>query len=219
MAENKEQAAADNGRYDELQNGPLQPSQRECRDIFCCLLFTLNILAMIVLAIYSYTYGNTHNIYRATDSNQNICGQTGTVTENFPLSYFYNPTTGDLSKRVCVSSCPIYSSSGVLSTLNCYDKTSAQNCTYTITIKQDGSYSSGSPNNASIIGYEATEQIGRVCLPTSTVLKNAFASVSTNISDGVRQAGLANFITDLQNVPPSSFRTGNGCCYRWPWRF
>lgn len=31
------------------------------------------------------------------------------------------------------------------------------------------------------------------------MIKNAFKDVSTGISDGLRQAGVANFITDLQN--------------------
>lgn len=84
MAEAPKDAAnppsSDPNRFEDYQNGPLPPSRRECRDIFCCLLFTINIVAMVVLAIYSYTYGNTQNIFRATDNNQNICGKIGSPT-------------------------------------------------------------------------------------------------------------------------------------------
>lgn len=166
---------------------------------------------MIVLAIYSYTYGNTHNIYRATDNNQNVCGQSGTSTANYPFAYFYNPTTADLSKRVCVTSCPSYVN-GTLSAITCYANSNIPSCAYTQTVKQDGTYTTNSTVSSSdVIGYDSTEQIGRVCIPTSTVLQNAFSSVSTTISDGVRQAGLANFIPDIQNVPILLCRTGDGC--------
>lgn len=179
----------------------------------------INILAMIVLAIYSYTYGNTHNIYRATDNNQNVCGQSGTSTANYPFAYFYNPTTADLSKRVCVTSCPSYVN-GTLSTITCYANSNIPSCAYTKTVKQDGTYSTNSTVSSSdVIGYDSTEQIGRVCIPTSTVLQNAFSSVSTTISDGVRQAGLANFIPDIQNVLPLLCRTGDGCYSLWCLQF
>lgn len=188
-------------RFEDYKNGPLAPSQRECRDVFCCLLFIVNVVAMVVLAIYSYTYGDTHNIYRATDSNGNICGKTGTSTETYPFAYFYNPTTMDLSKRTCVAACPSYTSSGTLTALPCFPTPQLPNCSYTITVRPDGTYNkSGNATTSDIIGYDSFSEIGRVCLPTLTVLQNAFSSASTSISNGVRQAGLANFITDLQNV-------------------
>lgn len=123
---------------------------------------------MVVLAIYGYSYGNTKNIYRATDNNQNICGQSGTPTENYSFSYFYNPTTNDLSNRICVSACPGYIN-GVLSPLNCYTNSKTPSCSYTVTVRQDGSYSKV-PTTSDFIGYESTQQIGRICLPTTTVL-------------------------------------------------
>lgn len=76
-----------------------------------------NLAAMIALAIYAYTYGDTSNIYRATDKNGNVCGQKNTITADYPYAYFYNPNTMDLSMRVCTKNCPSFDSSGVLSTL------------------------------------------------------------------------------------------------------
>lgn len=95
---------------------------------------TFNIIAMVILAIYSYTYGNTHNIYRATDDKQNICGKSDTVTADYPYAYFYNPTIGDLSKRYCVKECPKLDGAGGITTMTCYNSGNA--CpAYTITVK------------------------------------------------------------------------------------
>jgi len=60
--------------------------------------------------------------------------------------------------------------------------------------------------------------INRVCVPSPTVFKNAFQDYATSISDHLRQAGVANFITDLQNVIVYLDRTGNGCWLRWGWQ-
>lgn len=157
-----------------------------------------NIAALLVLAFCSYSYGNTYNIFRATDNNSNICGQTP-ATVSYPYSYFYNPTTSDLSNRVCVKSCPTFDSSGTLTTLDCKTNSKIDHCTYDSSVGKDGKMS-GTPSKTDLIGYDSTVQIGRICIPTITVLQNAFSAYATNISDGVRQAGLANFIPDIQNV-------------------
>jgi len=115
----------------------------------------------------------------------------------------------DLSKRVCTKNCPIFDSSGVLTALQCKENSFIASCNYQNTVKQDGSYDHP-PSNTEVIGYESSEQIGRVCVPSLTVVKNAFSTVSTSMSDGLRQAGLANFITDLQNVYYLLFRIGDG---------
>lgn len=100
-------------------------------------------------------------------------------------------------------SCPSFNSNGTLSSLSCFTTSQLSSCSYTITVKQDGSYNGSTPSSTSVIGYDSTDVIGRVCIPSTTVLQNAFSSYATTISDGVRQAGLANFITDLQNVRQS----------------
>lgn len=89
-----------------------------------------NLLAMVILAIYGYTYGNTHDIYRATDNNKNICGKSNTSTSSYPYAYFFNPTTGNLNNRICVKDCPSYSN-GVLSSLNCFTNANTNSCAYT----------------------------------------------------------------------------------------
>jgi hypothetical protein len=158
----------------------------------------VNLVGMVGVAIYAYSTGSTQNIYRATDNNGNICGGTNSSAVNYPYSYFYNPKSLDLSNRICVSSCPSYNNN-TLSTLNCFTNPSVSSCAYTMTILQDGS-ASKTITDSDFIGYDSVAVIGRVCIPTSNVISNAFSSFSNTMSDGLRQAGIANFVTDLQNV-------------------
>lgn len=210
----KEKEAEPDKRFDDVLNGPVSTANRSCTDFFCCILIVANISAMIALAIYAYSETNTNNIYRATDENQDICGQTGTKTEAYPYAYFYNPTTKDLSKRVCTKNCPDFDSTGTLSPLQCYTTATVPSCAYTVTVTQNGSFSS-TPTSSSFIGYDSTDQIKRVCVPKLTVIQNALAPYADSMSQGFRQAGLANFITDLQNVLFILYRTGDGCCFLW----
>lgn len=86
----------DQGKLNDLENGPIE--NRECRDIFCFILFIINVGAMVYCSIYGYTKGNPDLIYRGTDIDKNICGIGATI--NHPYLYFYNPTTINTSKRV-----------------------------------------------------------------------------------------------------------------------
>lgn len=91
--------------------------------------------------------GNPNDVYRATDKFGNICGQSGSVTENYPYSYIYSPTQM-LDNRVCVKECP-YFSSGTLTTLNCYNFT----CTYVIEVYADGSFNVTPTADTEVVGY------------------------------------------------------------------
>ena len=185
-----------------MENGPVTEANRECRDMFCCLMFLAMIVAMVYFSIYGYINGNLSTPYRATNSNNIICGEPGGVAETFPYAYFYNPTTFDLSNRYCVKECP-YFSSGSLTTLNCYGGA----CTYTVTIDSSGAYST-SPSTSSIIGYDSTALIGRICIPSATVFSGAFSTYVSTFSTYLNQNGLSSFVTDLENVSFHLFRTG-----------
>ena len=200
-----------------MKDGPISEENRECRDCFCCLLFLLNGIAMVVLAIYGYANGNTSDIYRATDNASNPCGQSNSAARDYPLSYFYNPTTDNLDNRVCVKSCPEYNN-GQLSNVDCYLNGQVASCAYTVTVAEDGSYNVRNATTADFIGYDSIEVIERVCIPTKSTLENAFKDYSKSISRLLRQEAVANFITDLQEVLLSTLRTGRGCSWRWEWR-
>ena len=77
----------------------MDENNRECRDVFCCLLFLANIAAMVYCTIHAYLNGNPDKIYKSVGINDNICGQDATA--NYPYIYFYNPLEG-LSSRYCM---------------------------------------------------------------------------------------------------------------------
>ena len=83
----------------------MDESNRECRDVLCCLLFVANIVAMIYVTIHAYVQGDIDRIYRGIDGAGNICGQKDSDTENMPYVYFYNPFDVYLY-RICVDECP-----------------------------------------------------------------------------------------------------------------
>ena len=123
--------------YDDVMNGPLNESERECRDVFCCLLFLVNIVGMIYVTVHAYTSGNPNKLYRGIASNV-VCGEPGGVAEQFPYVYFYNPVYSTDS-RVCVASCPTFSS-GSLSAVSCYSGHGIS-CTYDVSFLSDGTTS------------------------------------------------------------------------------
>ena len=177
-------------------------ANRECRDVICCIIFFINIVAMIYLTFYGYLNGNPTFIYRGTASNA-ICGQSAGA-EDFPYMYLYNPIpfsgSVDTDKRVCVETCPTITN-GTLSQLNCFPVPSG-GCTYTVTFNNMGTPNM-IPSASDFLGYPSTAQLGRVCIPTAAVFSTGFsnivASSSATISSVLRQGYLADFITDVEN--------------------
>jgi hypothetical protein len=76
---------------------------RECRDVFCCLLFIVNIGAMVYCSYYAYTEGKPSLVFRGTDPSNNICGMPDTATADYPYLYFTNPFSFNTSDRVYVT--------------------------------------------------------------------------------------------------------------------
>ena len=188
-----------------MESGPLDENNRECRDVFCCLLFFLNICGMIYCTIHAYTNGNPNRIYRGV-SGTDICGQPGGDAENYPYVYFYNPLedlTDPTSKRKCVSACPTYSGdSASLPTISCYG-TATPDCADTATyiyIPEDGNYTAPGSFSNNILIYESSGLLGRVCAPSSKVLLNAFASIANSFTTSLQQGSFASLTTDVQNV-------------------
>lgn len=156
-------------------------------------MFAAMVVAMIAMSSNAYSTGNLSKIFRATDSNGVACGDPSGVAANYPYAYFYNPTSGDLSNRYCVTSCP-YFSSGSLTTVTCYGQAS---CTYALTITSSGTYSVNPSSTSQIIGYETSALIGRLCIPSTTVFSGVFSSYVSTFSSTLSSSDLASFTTDL----------------------
>jgi hypothetical protein len=125
--------------FKNVENGPLDESNRECRDVFCCILFLLNIAGMIYVTIHGYIDGNPYYIYRGIGRENSgfvECGKSGTAAEKFPYVYFYNPFDS-FENRVCVEECPSYSGNR-LSTLKCSTTSLPSDCGYDYKYNEDG---------------------------------------------------------------------------------
>jgi hypothetical protein len=171
----------------------MSEANRECRDIICLILFVAMCCAMVYMSAYGYTNGNLARVFRATDMNGIVCGEPGGVAENFPFAYFFNPTSADLTNRYCVDVCPTFVS-GTLTTINCYGVGS---CIYALTITSTGTYTVNPTSTGQIIGYDSSELIGRVCIPSSEAFAGVFTSYAESFSSSLSQSSMGSFITDL----------------------
>lgn len=84
-----------------MEGGPLDENNRECRDVFCCILFLLCICGMVYCTIHAYTMGNPDKIFRGIAGDKTICGQVDGAAKDYPYLYFYNPIFS-LDSRYCV---------------------------------------------------------------------------------------------------------------------
>lgn len=177
----------------DVENGPLTEANRECRDIFCCLLFLGCIGGMIYLTAYGYSNGNPSKAFRGVDSNGIICGSDGAAL-NYPYLYLTNPIN-DISKRICVDTCPKYSG-GAVAQVN--SNSAAADVTWDYTYDLTPTQSPvGSPTSADVLGYDTYLIIGRICMPNSVMFNTLFSASST--ASVLSQGDLSNFITDTQN--------------------
>ena len=112
MGEKGEATQKENPDFKDVENGPLDESNRECRDVFCCLIFILNICGMIYCTTHAYTQGDPDNIYRGIDQDGVICGNSTEGTQDYPLVYFYNPQN-IYGRRWCVADCPAWDGAAV----------------------------------------------------------------------------------------------------------
>ena len=90
---------------------------RKCTDVFCLILFVLNLLGMIAIFWYAITYGNLNKVLCGNDFQGNFCG-VGNMTD-YPYVYFSNYTVDANQKNntlaedkifrsaICVKECPV----------------------------------------------------------------------------------------------------------------
>lgn len=179
--------------YEDIEHSPVSEANRECRDIICLVLFAGMLVAMVYMSSAAYSTGNLTKIFRATDSNGVACGDPSGVAKDYPYSYFFNPTSGDLSNRYCVKECP-YFSNGAITTIDCYGQAS---CNYALTITTSGTYTVNPSSTSQIIGYETSFVIDRICVPSSTVFSGVFSTYVSAFSSELSQGDMNSFITDL----------------------
>jgi hypothetical protein len=157
------------------------------------------IVGMIYLTYFAYYNGNPYNAFRGVDYSGNMCGISSYGTTNYPYLYFTNPYS-DITKRICVDTCPTYSSGSNTVYQVLSNSVSAQT-TYTIQYDAGGSRitGSGSPVSGDVLGYDSYSVIGRLCVPNANMFSNILINNTSTTSSAFTQGDIANFITDTQN--------------------
>jgi hypothetical protein len=191
-AEETKETKQSNLDYKDVENGPLTEANRECRDIFCCILFIVNIVWMCYATGVAYGTGNPTKIFRPISTSGEICGQPGNTAELFPYAYYSNPAYM-LDNRYCVKSCPLGSDTSML--------TSSGSVALNIQVDANGnpSSSTSSLSSSDDIAYYSTIAAERVCVPTTSTFTTAFASFTSTFAS-IQQGELGNFILDVKNV-------------------
>jgi hypothetical protein len=159
---------------------------------------------MVYMAAYGYDKGNPSNIFQGIDQNLKVCGNANYVSAGgvsyakYPYLYFTNPLSVSTltSMRACVDSCPFWSGSAVAQ-VNCPNQA---DCTFTVTYNSDGASTTSSATSSDIIGYPSSAMLGRVCVPSSTMITVVFAQVQATLTSMLNSSDLTNFISDVQNV-------------------
>ena len=156
-------------------------------------------------AIQGYANGNVDKIWRATDTNGVVCGDSNGAAYAFPYAYFYNPLAS-INNRYCVDKCPAYVS-GAIAAPWCYG-----GCTGWTQINEDGTYTGvGALSGFTNILYGSNALIGRICIPNSAVFSNSFQAAVSAFSSATSSGTFSDFITDLKKVKNKLInRTGNG---------
>ena len=66
--------------------------KRECTDVFCCLLFFLMMVTVLVMGIYGYVNGEVAKLIGPLDGAKNFCGvdtSGQTYAGDAPVEYTY----------------------------------------------------------------------------------------------------------------------------------
>jgi hypothetical protein len=132
-------------------------------------------------------------MWRATDSNGVVCGDSSGAASAYPYSYFYQPLSGT-SYRFCVDSCPAYSG-GIITPPNVYNAPVGLSWT---SLNSDGTLTAPAPYPYLL--YDSSSMISRICIPSTAVFNNAFNTILSTFYSSVNIGAFGNFITDLSNV-------------------
>ncbi|XP_022918127.2 choline transporter-like 1 [Onthophagus taurus] len=100
----------------EKENIEQQTTVRSCTDVFWLLLYVVFWFFMVLIAAFSFVYGNPVRIINGYDSFGNTCGSknkpignlelSGQDTTNKPFLLFYDVHELKTSLKVCVEECP-----------------------------------------------------------------------------------------------------------------
>ncbi|CAH0554777.1 unnamed protein product [Brassicogethes aeneus] len=104
------------GCCDSKEKEPEENGERKCTDVFWLCLYILFWCLMVIIAAFSFVYGNPLRVINGYDSFGNICGTknkpignlelSGYDTTDRPYLLFYNIQELKDSLKICVKQCP-----------------------------------------------------------------------------------------------------------------
>ncbi|KAG5897477.1 hypothetical protein JTB14_031103 [Gonioctena quinquepunctata] len=192
------------GCCDSEENRAEEVTERKCTDVFWLCLYILFWFLMVVIAAFSFVYGNPLRIINGYDSFGNTCGTknkpignmalTGIDTSLKPYLLFYDIKHLKQSLKICVKECPKETLKTVQEISN-YHKLGVDLCRYDFNYKELESTRAnpltGSFGPCPVLPvYESSPVLNR-CVPTKvtevteTVLTNFY--VLLNSWDTVEQ--------------------------------
>uniref|UniRef100_A0A6P4FXR8 Choline transporter-like protein n=1 Tax=Drosophila rhopaloa TaxID=1041015 RepID=A0A6P4FXR8_DRORH len=129
----------------EAQNN--RPKYRSCTDTFWLAIYIIFWLFLIVIAIFSFVYGNPLRIINGYDSFGNTCGvKHNEKFQGFPLSglntldkpelFYFDVKELKKSLKICVKSCPAKTMNKGKELLDYYSQTGTQLCKYDYNMQQ-----------------------------------------------------------------------------------
>ena len=146
---------------EQMKNGPVANDNRKCRDVICCIIFLIIVIACIFIGFLGFKNGDPTLLLYAYDEEGKACGHSDGY-EDYPYLYFYSVLSGiakleseNIVNGVCVSACPnetLKKSDYVNQnyTLNCHPTTNNPTC------------------GVSYLNYyESKDILGRICFPKS----------------------------------------------------
>ncbi|XP_017840759.2 CTL-like protein 1 [Drosophila busckii] len=126
---------------DGTQNNRNRPKYRTCTDVFWLVIYILFWLFLIVIAIFSFVFGNPLRVLNGYDSFGNTCGVkhnekfqnfqlSGRNTINEPEVLYFDVGQLKKSLKICVKECPKRTLTKAQDVLQYYSETGSQLCKY-----------------------------------------------------------------------------------------
>ncbi|CAO1343718.1 unnamed protein product [Diamesa serratosioi] len=131
------------GCFESKENERPDPTAvRGCTDVFWLIIYVLFWILMIIVAVFSFIYGNPLRIINGYDSFGNTCGVannekfadagkvSGISTLDKPYVFFFDIQHIKKSLKICVNKCPTEKITSPRELYSYYEKTESKYCVY-----------------------------------------------------------------------------------------
>lgn len=184
---------------------------RSCTDIFWLCIFISFWIIMVLIAVFSFVYGNPLRLINGYDSFGNTCGDKNDRNVNsFELSgmdmstkrfsFYMDFTNLEQSLQICVEKCPDKDLRSVSELKEYYEKTGIFLCRYDVNLSeiQYPEYFSPMPNDASSVNITESAGLSQGPCPVFPVYKSS-PVLNRCIPDAI-QGMSSSFISNMYGM-------------------